>query len=169
MAQMVKNLPKCRRVGFDLWVRKIPWWKEWLPTPVFLPGKFHGQRDVFHFHVHSLYKPRNAKDCQQITKFSSDTWLCATLCDPMDYSTPGFPIHHQLLELAQTHVHRVSDAIQPSHPLLSPSPAFNLSQHQGLFQWVGSSDSKVVKTHGTDSPSPPSEVAIPSVTLNSDY
>ena len=59
--------------------------------------------------------------------------LCPTLCSPIDCSTPGFPIHHQLLELAQTHVHRVSDAIQPSHPLSSPSPpAFNLSQHQGL-------------------------------------
>ena len=55
----------------------------------------------------------------------------------MDCSTPGFPVHHQLLELAQTHVHGVSDAIQSSHPLLSPSPpAFNLSQHQGLFQWL---------------------------------
>ena len=58
-----------------------------------------------------------------------------TLYDPMDCSTPGFPVHHHLLELAQTHVHRVGDAIQPSHPLLSLSPpAFNLSQHQGLFQ-----------------------------------
>ena len=57
----------------------------------------------------------------------------------MECSTPGFPVHHQLLELAQTHVHRVSDAIQPSHPLLSLSPAFNLSQHQGLFQGVSSS------------------------------
>ena len=58
----------------------------------------------------------------------------------MDCSTPGFPVHHQLSELAQTHIHRVSDAIQPSHPLSSPSPpAFNLSQHQGLFQWVSSS------------------------------
>ena len=58
----------------------------------------------------------------------------------MDCSTPGFPVHHQLLELAQTHVHRVGDAIQPSHPLSFPSPpAFNLSQHQGLFQWVSSS------------------------------
>ena len=52
----------------------------------------------------------------------------------MDCSTPGFPVHYQLLELAQTHVHRVSDAIQLSHPLLSPSPAFNLVQHQGLSQ-----------------------------------
>ena len=67
-------------------------------------------------------------------QFSSVTRSCLTLCDPMDHSTPGFPVHHQLPELAQTHVHRVSDAIQPSHPLSSPSPlAFNLSQHQGLF------------------------------------
>ena len=57
----------------------------------------------------------------------------------MDCSTPGFPVYHQLPELAQTHVHRASDAIQPSHSLLSPSPAFNLSQNQGLFQWVSSS------------------------------
>ena len=55
---------------------------------------------------------------------------CPTLCDPMDCSTPGLPVHHQLPELAQTHVHRVGDAIQPSHPLSSPSPpAFSLSQH----------------------------------------
>ena len=61
------------------------------------------------------------------------------LCDPMDYSTPGFPVHHQLLELAQTHVHRVGDGIQPSYPLLSPfPPTFNLSQNLGLFQWVSS-------------------------------
>ena len=65
---------------------------------------------------------------------------CIWLCDPMDCSTPGFPAHYQLLELAQTHVHWVSDAIQPSHSLLSPSPpTFNLSQHQGLFKWVSSS------------------------------
>ena len=65
---------------------------------------------------------------------------CPTLCNSMGSSTPGFPVHHQLPEFAQTHVHRVGDAIQLSHPLLSPSPpAFNLSQHQGLFQWVSSS------------------------------
>ena len=63
---------------------------------------------------------------------------CLTLCDPMDCSTPGLPVHHYLLEFAQTHVHCVGDAIQPSHPLSSPSPpALNLSQHQGLSQWVG--------------------------------
>ena len=66
--------------------------------------------------------------------------LCPTLYKPMDCSTPGFPVLHHLPELAQTHVHRVSDAIQPSHPLSPPSPpALSLSQHQGLFQWVGSS------------------------------
>ena len=64
---------------------------------------------------------------------------CQTLCDPMDCSMPGFPVHHQLLELPQAHVHWVSDAIQPSHPLSFPSPpAFNLSQDQGLFQWISS-------------------------------
>ena len=64
---------------------------------------------------------------------------CPTLCDPTD-STPGLPVHHQLPEFTQTHVHWVSDAIQPSHPLSLPcSPALNLSQHQGLFKWVRSS------------------------------
>ena len=73
-------------------------------------------------------------------QFSLVTQLCPTLCDPMDCSTPGFPVHHQLLKLTQTQPHRVSDAIQPSHPLSSPSPpTFNLSQQQGLFQWVSSS------------------------------
>ena len=67
------------------------------------------------------------------------TW-CLTLCDPMNHSTPGLPVHHRLLGFAQTHVHWVSDAIQPSHPLWSPSPpAPNPSQHQGLFQWASSS------------------------------
>ena len=73
-------------------------------------------------------------------QFSSVAQLCLTPCNPMDCSMPGFPVHHQLPKFAQTHVHRVSDAIQPCHPLSSPSPpAFNLSQHQGLFQWVSSS------------------------------
>ena len=72
-------------------------------------------------------------------QFSSVTQLCPTLCDPMDCSMPGFPVHHQLPEFTQTHVHWVSNAIQPSPPLsvLSP-PAFNLSQDQGFFQLVSS-------------------------------
>ena len=73
-------------------------------------------------------------------QFSSVAQSSPTLCDPMNHSTPGLPVHHQLPEFTQTHVHRVSDAIQPSHPLSSPSPpAPNPSQHQSLFQWVNSS------------------------------
>ena len=72
-------------------------------------------------------------------QFSSVTQSCPTLCDPMNHSTPGLPAHHQIPEFTWTHVHCISDAIQPSHPLLSPSPpALNLSQHQGLFKWVTS-------------------------------
>ena len=72
--------------------------------------------------------------------FSSVAQSCLTLCDPMNCSTPGLPVHHQLLEFTHTHVHWVGDGILPSLPLLSPSPpAFNLSQHHGLFKWVSSS------------------------------
>ena len=72
--------------------------------------------------------------------FSSVAQSCPTLCDPMNSSTPGLPVHHQLPEFTQTHIHQVSDAIQPSHPLSSPySPALNPSQHQSLFQRVNSS------------------------------
>ena len=67
-------------------------------------------------------------------QFSSDAQSCPTLCNPMSRSTPGLPVHHQLPEFTKTHVHQVGDAIKPSHPLSSPSPAFSLSQHQGLFQ-----------------------------------
>ena len=70
-------------------------------------------------------------------QFSSTTQSCLTLYDPMDCSMPGFPVHHQLPEVAQTHVHWVGDALLPSHALWSPSPpAFNLSQHQHLYQWL---------------------------------
>ena len=73
-------------------------------------------------------------------QFSSVAQSCPTLCDPMNHSTTGLPVHHQLPEFTQTHVHWVSVAIQPSHPLSSPSPpAPNPSQHQSLFQWVNSS------------------------------
>ena len=73
-------------------------------------------------------------------QFSSVAQSCPTLCDPMNRSTPGLPVHHHHPDFPQTHVHQVGDAIQPSHPLSPPSsPAFNLSQHQGLFQWVSSS------------------------------
>ena len=83
----------------------------------------------------------NADKSLSCCKVSSIAQSCPTLWDPMDCNTPDFPVHHQLLELAQTCAHWVRDAIQPSHPLSSPSPpVFNLSPHQGLFQWVSSSN-----------------------------
>ena len=73
-------------------------------------------------------------------QFNSVSQLCPTLCYTMDCRMPGFPVRHCILEFAQTHIHRVGDAIQPSHPLSSPFlPAFSLCQHQGIFQWVSSS------------------------------
>ena len=72
-------------------------------------------------------------------QYSSFAQTCLTLCDPMDCSMPGLHVHHQLLEFTQTYFHWVSDAIQPSYPLSSPSPpAFSLAQHQGLFKWISS-------------------------------
>ena len=95
---------------------------------------FSSGNSSLHFHqqcTRVLFSP-----CPQ---FSSVAQSCLTLCDPMDCNIPGFPVHHHLLELAQTHVHQEGDAIQPSDPLSFPSPpAFNLSRHQGLFQWVSS-------------------------------
>ena len=85
-----------------------------------------------HIHTWLLEKPS--------VQFTSVTQSCPTLWDPMNRSTPGLPVHHQLPEFTQTHIHRDGDAIQPSHPLSSPfPPALNPSQHQGLFQWVNSS------------------------------
>ena len=99
--------------------------------------------DPFHIMILRLIWPHNLHICSTLTlisllyfsvQFSSVSQLCLTLCDPMNSSTPGLSVHHQLPESTQTHVHWVSDAIQPSHPLSSPSPpAFNLSQHQGHF------------------------------------
>ena len=78
---------------------------------------------------YSIHNPNNT-----VIQFSSVAQSCPYLCDPMDCSKAGFPGHHQIPKLAQTHVHRVGDTVQPSHPLPSPSPpAFNLSQHQGFF------------------------------------
>ena len=123
------------------------WRRKWQPTPVFLPGESQGWRSLVGCH---LWDRRVGHDWSNLAaaavniywlvQFSSVTQSCLTLCDPMNRSTPGLPVHHQLLEFAQSHVHRVGDAIQPSHPLSSPSPpAPNPSQHQSLFQWVNSS------------------------------
>ena len=93
-----------------------------------LKNKFAKQRiHAWHSHLFSSLQ------------FSSFPQSCPTLCDPMNHSMPGLPVHHQLPEFTQTHVHRVSDAIQPSHPLSSPSLVPSPSQHESLFQWVNSS------------------------------
>jgi len=94
-----------------------------------------------------LCRDKRSTVVNTLTKMRIKMWFCSVqllscvrLCNPMDCGTPGLPVHHQLLELAQTHVHWIGDAIQPSQPLSPPSPpTFNLSQHQGLFQWVNSS------------------------------
>ena len=98
---------------------------------------FHSPIDGYSDCFHTLTTVNNAA---MKVQFSSVVQSYPTVCNPMDCSMPGFSVHHQLQELTQTHVHRVINAIQPSHPLSSSSPpAFNLSQHQGLFQWVSSS------------------------------
>ena len=86
---------------------------------------------------YALTNSLNEKVCNMLlisVQFSSVAQSYPTLCNPMNHSTPGLPVHHQLPEFTQTHVHRIGDAIRPSHPLSAPSPpAFNLSQHQDLF------------------------------------
>ena len=87
-----------------------------------------------------IQRTRHSWVINSSNQFSSVAQLCLTLCDHMNCSMPGLRVHHQLLEFTQTHVHWVGDAMQPSHPLSSPSPpTFNLSQHHSLFKWVSSS------------------------------
>ena len=127
-----------------------PWIKPALPTLAggFFTTKPPGNplRTLFYwgldfcFFLNSVFCMSALKSMWNMCVFSSVIQSGLTLCEPMDCSTPGFPVHHQLLELAQTHVPQFGDAIQPSHPLLTPSPpAFNLAQLQGLFQGVSSS------------------------------
>ena len=131
---------ECRRPGFSPQVGKIPWRREWLPTAVFLPGESHGlyspwghkESDMTERLLLTIYQnlPESlsswafcpGKHTKISIQFSSVAQSCPTLCDPMNCSTPGLPVHHQLLEFTQTHVHRISDAIQPSHPLSSSCP-----------------------------------------------
>ena len=110
------------------------------PLPDFWPTELWHSKCLLFWALHD-----DSNVCKDLTMSWSDqirsvTQLCPTLCDPMNRSTPGLPVHHQCPEFTQTHVHWVSDAIQPSHPLSSPSPpAPNPSQYQSLFQWVNSS------------------------------
>ena len=101
-----------------------------LPHPGLNPGLLHCRQILYH-----LSHQGSPKQYIRSDQIRSVPQSCPTLCDPMNHSTPGLPIHHQLPEFTQTHVHRVSDAIHPSHPLSSPSPPVpNPSQHQSLFQ-----------------------------------
>ena len=116
---------------------------------ILLHGCWHTYAEISQEHWLSYWDSRFLVGCEinliDSVQFSSVAQSCPTLCNPMNCSTPGLPVHHQLPEFTQTHVHQVSDAIQPSQLLLSPSPpAPNPSQHQSLFQWVNSS-SEVAK------------------------
>ena len=140
---------------FDPWVGKVPWRRQWKPTPTFLPGESHGQRSLVGYspwgRKESDTTERTARKSlleyigfSSSVQFSSVAQSCPTLCDPMNRSTPGLPVHHKLPEFTQTHAHRVGDAIQPSHPPLSPSlPAPNPSQHQSLFSGAHNSNTRI--------------------------
>ena len=153
-----KSTCQWRRSGFDPWIRKILWRRKWKPTPVFLPGKSHGQKSLRGYSPWGCKTVRHVlatKQQQHVVinwtdinifisdlenQFSSVAQLCLTLCGTMDHSTPGLPVHHQLLEFTQNS----RPLSQWYHPTISssssPSPsAFNLSQHQGIFKWVSSS------------------------------
>ena len=133
--QMCRFRLQCGRPGFDPWVGKIP------------PGEgngyqlqYSGLESSMDCIVHGVPESDTTERWSLRFHFSSVAQSHPTLWDPMNRSTLGLPVHHQLPEFTQTHVHGVDDAIQPSHPLSSPSPpAPNPSQHQGLFQWINSS------------------------------
>ena len=135
----------------------FPRWEYWSGLPFPSPGESFQHKDQIYFsfisrwilyywatreaqsHGYWPQTQRFAIPSEKWNQLSSVTQSCLTLCNPKDCSTPGLPVHHQLLEFIKTHVHWVGDAIQPSHHLSSPPPpAFSLFQHQGLFQWVSS-------------------------------
>ena len=133
---MSKNPPAMQETQLQSLGQNSPQSRKWQPTLVFLPGKSH-DRGAWGVTVHGAAKEYDTTKQQQAmysVQFSSITQSCLTFHNPMEHSTPGLPVHHQFPDFTQTHLHRIGDAIQPPHPLSSPSPAFNLSQHQGLFK-----------------------------------
>ena len=133
---------ECKTLCHDaefLWGPGSRGFSKWLLVMVLVLASEKGYSNIFSwFCVHS-FLPFSKSQLSSI-QFISVAQSCPTLCDPVSRSTPGLPVHHQLRAFTQTHVHWVSDAIQPSHPVSSPSPpAPNPSQHLGLFQWVNSS------------------------------
>ena len=135
------GLSHCRQILYQLSHKGTPRTLEWVDYPFTrgssLPRKWTGISYIAgRFFTNWAIREAHIKSSVQ---FSSVAQSCMTLCDPMNHSMPGLPVHHQLPEFTQTHVHQVGDAIQPYHPLSSPPPAPNPSQHQSLFQWVNSS------------------------------
>ena len=120
----------------NAWIRTRVW-SQMVKYRICFEGRVNRTCAMMEYEEHG----RNSNDIKfSVSQFSSVAQSCLTLCNPMNRSTPGLPVHHQLPEFTQTHVHRVRDAIQTSHPRSSPSPpAPNPSQHQSLFQWVRSS------------------------------
>ena len=120
------------------------------PVPHETVSKFQKGKLSPHLSFHLLW----------IQSVSSVTQWCPTLCNPMDCSMPGLPVHHQLPELTQTHVHSAGDAIQPAHPLPSPPPAFNPAQHQALFQWLSPAPTMAVNPRKSSVPAKQAETVM---------
>ena len=159
------GFPHCRHILYHLSHQESPRILEWVASPFSSGSSWHRNQNGVSWTAGRFFTSWTTREALkfsiisydysftiQVTlsavlqhQFNSVAQSCPTLCDPMNRSTPGLPVHHQLQEFTQTHVHRVGDAIQPSHPLLSPSPpAPNPSQHQGLpmsqlFTWSGQS------------------------------
>ena len=151
VAQLVKNLPAMQKT----WLQSLAWEgpleKGMATQSCILAWRLPWgcmswtQLSDFHFHTVKGFSIVSGTEIHfffwnllAFSQFNLVAQSCSTLCDPMDCSTPGFSVHHQLPELTQTHVHQAVDAVQPYDPLLSRSPTFNLSQHQDLFKWVSS-------------------------------
>ena len=135
-ASKFRKLSSGHRTGKGVFIPVPNNGHEFEQTPGFLCGS-DGKESVCNEAVPGLIpgSGRSSGEGHASVQFSSVAQSCLSLCDPMNHSTPGLPVHHKLPEFTQTHAHQVSDAIQPSHPLSSPSPpAPNPSQHQGLFQ-----------------------------------
>ena len=131
VAQMVKCLPTTWETQVQSLGWEDPLKKAMATTPVFLPGKAHGRRSLIGYSTWGRKESDRTEQLRflslvnfklDIDQISSVAQSCPTLCDPMNRSTPGLPVHDQLPEFTQIHIHRVSDAIQPSHPRSSPSP-----------------------------------------------
>ena len=139
VAQVVKNLPAMQETQVRSRGQEVPLKKGIATHSSIFAWRIPWTKESGRLQSVGSQRVRHSWATVTSLQFTSVAQSCPTLCDPMNQSTPGLPVHHQLPEFTQTHVHRVGDGIQPSHPLSSPSPpAPNPSQHQSLFQWVNS-------------------------------